>query len=464
VATRKLLGEPIKHYGTVRSVAFCPDGRTFLTVDSHDGLARLWDASSAPPIRPIGPTLPHEQPVSIAEFSPNGIIAVTGASDGLSEMGHLSYSVWDATTGKATGRPIEDQSWVHAISPDGRKLIIAKDRTAQLWDAATGQAIGAPLLHPGRVEAASFSPDGKAVLTTSLLLSNAEVKGSETRLWDASTGHARGAPLAHPDWVRAVAFSPDGKAFVTGTSKYVRAKMGDGRDGLVLRGDVRFWDVGTGDPLASTFEHQDEVNVLIFSPDGSRLLASGGQAVQLWDTGASRPVAPALRQPDAGPTTGMFFTLDGTRLLTRSTSAAQLWDAQTGRPLGAPMRLADDDRAIRAFSRDGNTALIGNRDTARLWDLAAGKPIGPLLKHPGRVMAGAFSPNGSRFVTTGGSTAQLWQAPDPAVEGTVERIVLWTQVITGMRLDESGEARVLNATEWQQRRDSLAKLGGPPVP
>jgi hypothetical protein len=46
----------------------------------------------------------------------------------------------------------------------------------------------------------------------------------------------------------------------------------------------------------------------------------------------------------------------------------------------------------------------------------------------------------------------------------VERIVLWTQVMTCLELDADGVARVLDADSWQQRRQCLDELGGPPVP
>ena len=60
-------------------------------------------------------------------------------------------------------------------------------------------------------------------------------------------------------------------------------------------------------------------------------------------------------------------------------------------------------------------------------------------------------------------TARLWTPPAP-VEGEVERMVLWTQVLTGLELDADGVARVLDAATWQKRRRRLDELGGPPLP
>jgi hypothetical protein len=41
--------------------------------------------------------------------------------------------------------------------------------------------------------------------------------------------------------------------------------------------------------------------------------------------------------------------------------------------------------------------------------------------------------------------------------------MLWTQVITGLEVDDLTAARVLDAATWRERRERLEKLGGPPV-
>ncbi len=48
------------------------------------------------------------------------------------------------------------------------------------------------------------------------------------------------------------------------------------------------------------------------------------------------------------------------------------------------------------------------------------------------------------------------------MQGDPERILLWTQVITGLELDDFGATRVLDAATWEKRRQRLQELGGPP--
>jgi dipeptidyl aminopeptidase/acylaminoacyl peptidase len=96
------------------------------------------------------------------------------------------------------------------FSPDGKRIVTAsQDRTARLWAVETGKPIGEPLKgHDDVVYSAAFSPDGKRIVTAS---------GDKTvRLWDAE----RGKPISerlegHDDIVYSAAFSPDGKRIVT---------------------------------------------------------------------------------------------------------------------------------------------------------------------------------------------------------------------------------------------------------
>jgi WD40 repeat protein len=74
----------------------------------------------------------------------------------------------------------------------------------------------------------------------------------------------------------------------------------------------------------------------------------------------------------------------------------------------------------------------------------------------------AFSPDGKTALTgSDDHYARLWSIPSP-VRGEVDRIQLWIQVLTGIELDPQGDYRVLDAAIWQERRERLRQLGGPP--
>ena len=73
---------------------------------------------------------------------------------------------------------------------------------------ATGQPIGEPLTgHEGYVRSASFSPDGKRIVTAS--------SDKTARVWDAASGKPIAVLRGHADLVWSAAFSPDGRRIVT---------------------------------------------------------------------------------------------------------------------------------------------------------------------------------------------------------------------------------------------------------
>src|SRR5438552_14878751 len=120
-----------------------------------------------------------------------------------------------------------------SFSPDGRQVLTASedDRTARIWDAQTGQTVVMMKLDD-TVWGAAFSPDGRRVVTTSG--SNTEI----LRVWDAATG--RVIVEANDDsGARSAAFSPDGRLLVL-TASFGRSAWVRNAETLSLIAEVSF--------------------------------------------------------------------------------------------------------------------------------------------------------------------------------------------------------------------------------
>ncbi len=427
------LQEGLYHRGPVASVAFRPDGRTLLTASPGDAV-RVWEGVASPkPLQILG----HGGSVRVLAVSANGRKVATGSDD-------RYVRLWQMTSGKLVpaGDPLKHPSPLAsaAFSPDGRLLATTThlDKAAFLWKVASGQLFSR-LPHGRPVGMVAFSPDGRRMATASY--------DGKARLWYTLTEPpAPPLDLPHQQAVVAVAFSPDRGTILTGSED----------------GTARRWDVDTGTPRGRPLEHGSSVKAVAFSPDGGTILTgSEDGTARRWDAVTGLPVGKALKH-DA-MVWAVAFSPDGRTILTGSWDhTARLWDAVTGKPRGDPLRHAGNLRSV-AFSPDCRLVLTGSVDaTVRLWDTVTGKPLGPPLPHDDEVHAVAFS-QGWIVTASLDRFARLWPAPSP-VEGSVEQIVAWVQVLTGMALDPGGSVQVLSSAEWQQRRQRLHELGGPPMP
>jgi WD40 repeat protein len=479
------VGPPLPHSAEVRAVALSPNGQTLLA-GCADWTAQLWDVAKG---KPVGESLPHQSMVQAAAFSPDGRLCLTGSSD-------RSPRLWEVATRRLLGYLPQSSNAVLALAfgPDGQALFCGGKADVRVWGGPPGEAGRAPLAHASWVLSAAFSPDGRTVLTGTgdkLTLTGEVLK------WDAATHAPRGRLARLPNPIMAMAFLPDAKRFVVGTG-----------NPLVGGGEVRVLDAETGRELGPVLPHAAGVMALDLSPDGQTVLTGSRDGLaRLWDLGTGQllreckptregavwavafrpdgrvfvtghqdrtaqqrettslqPVGPPLHHQ--GWVMGTAYGPDGKTILTGGEDgAAQLWDAATGQAIGPPLPHQGWVRSV-AFSPDGRTLLTASADrTARLWEAGTGKPAGLPFRHQDWIAQAVFSPDGRTVLTASAdNTARCWDVAPAPVEGEAERIVLWTQVITGMQVEPSGPVRVLDGAAWERRRQRLQELGGPPVP
>ncbi|MEH1839323.1 MAG: ribosome assembly protein 4, partial [Nostoc sp.] len=171
-----------------------------------------------------------------------------------------------------------------SFSPDGKRILTASlDNTARVWD-ISGKLIAELKGHTQAVTSASFSPDGKRILTASL--------DNTARVWDIS-GKQIAELKGHTGPVYSASFSPDGKRILTASwDNTAQVWRADNLDELLSRGCQWLNDYLVTNPkdLETLQVCQNKSNLIAAAPflvqEGEKEAREGNidNAVAIFDT------------------------------------------------------------------------------------------------------------------------------------------------------------------------------------
>lgn len=215
----------------------------------------------------------------------------------------------------------------------------------------------------------------------------------------------------------AVVFSPDGQ----------RLYAAGGDTGI--EGEIRAWNSADAALVRAIRGHKDAIYSLAVSPDG-KLLASGSydQKIKLWnaETGAEIRTLSGHN----GCIYALDFRADGKILASASGDrTVKLWDVATGErrdTLSQPLK----EQYALAFSPDGQRLAAGGVDRRiRVWQISddARETTNPLLHskfgHEGSILRLAFSQDGKSLISSAeDKTVKIWNP-----ESMQEKLLLETQ-------------------------------------
>jgi WD40 repeat protein/transcriptional regulator with XRE-family HTH domain len=375
VAGRKLRTITVPD-GSVRAMAFSPDGRTVAA--AAPAAVRVWDVATG--------RLRHSftsDPQAVA-FGPDGrtVAAVVGSGQ---------VRVWDVASGHLrTAHDSRIEGGAVAFSPDGRTYAVVRtDGPVQLREVATSIVERTISDGPIGVHDVAFAPGGRTLAIPG--------PGDTVRLWDTASGTAQATVTAghHGRGAMKVALSTDGRTLVTSSN---------------LDPTVRVHRLSADHPQ-TTLPGPDSTYVtdMAFSPDGHTMATvrqgpPGRGSIQLWDAKTGGREATLALGPDQAhrekqpPVTvsrlaAVGFSPTGRALAARATKnrVLEARDVATGRLLRA-LTLSVIDTAV--FSPDGTQlAIVGEKGTVRIWHLSTGA-LHTAHASPGEsVRAVAFTPD-----------------------------------------------------------------------
>jgi WD40 repeat protein len=360
-------------------LALAPGDR--LVTVTRAGVVRAWNPRTGKPITAgVAPKGGGE----VVAISPDGrrFLAITSDGKTAADIKLASAMVYDTDTGQPVSQPMRHAGKIHfaTFSHDGKSIVTASnDHTARVWDARTGQPrTDEPLRHGNPVFHAAFSPDDTRVVTGS--------QDHTARVWDVATGKPLTPPMLHegPCIVQRVAFSPDGCFVATATDYYA----------------ARVWDARTGQPVSDWLAHAKRIDQIAFSPDSRRLLtidqerklrvwnvapderpiddlAKFAQLLsgrQLDETGGETPMTPGdfanLSKELAAAYPAAFFP-PATKALAEAALASKELDPALLAPLGDWLAANGlDDQAVRLYqaARDRGQKVDAQRLAYSSWN------------------------------------------------------------------------------------------------
>jgi WD40 repeat protein len=237
------------------------------------------------------------------------------------------------------------------------------DGEVHIWRVAKEGAPIASLIHPGRVGAAAFSPDGS-------LLATGSVDG--LRIWRIESGKLIKGPLATAAMRSMNRTSPDRN---DNTNLLTFSKSGRLILTATLSGIAQVWDAGTGEPVGAPISTRQNVVTGDFADADRRLvLYCADRSIRLFDaqTGVEKHVLRGSGQ------NYMFATLNPNRLtIAAATDAGAIvfWNAATAAK--EKQAFSVDARTMMsapAFSPDGQRLAVGSDDgSIRTWRISDGK-------------------------------------------------------------------------------------------
>lgn len=251
--------------------------------------------------------------------------------------------------------------WIRAfdLSPDGKFIAIATSQGIVVYDLSDRKM---SILNEGEnFFSVDWSPDGRKLAAGGVIMETSESGRQHLAVWDTSTWEVVFEPqtsMGSYSFFGAIAWSPDGK--------YLAAGLAD--QGLAV------FDVDAENVIAQRSDFLLPPNKVSWSPDGSRLVATGdlGFGIRRWWVKPDQAIRLYDQRSDAA--LGLAWSPDGQRIAsTHQNGTVCFWTAATNQCDGLIYAHNSWAEGL-AWSPDGSRLATGG-GIIRVWDSQTGKLV-----------------------------------------------------------------------------------------
>lgn len=321
-----------------------------------------------------------------------------------------------------------------------------------LWDAQSGKLLR--LLPAGRGPAGNggawaveFSPDGTLLASASGWYQS--TAPGQLKVWEVVSGNERLDLRSHAGPLFALAFSPDGTRLAAGGGLWEGRPSRDKKP----RGEVILWDVSHGNEVLTLPTDGPAVCSTAFSADGLRLAAGDREGVlTVWDVRELDQIEGEVAKPDSER---LVAILGGNRLASSLAAARSLPSVGD---LAAPALTAssDSDSPLRRRSQRLLERLNPSSSTE----------LKQYYGHEAAVTNSLFSPDGSRLLSADtNGLIRLW---DSATCRELTKLVGHSGAVTSVTFSLDGKRVYSSGDDRTVRQWDLATGGQlwttPPLP
>ncbi len=405
--------------GEVYALSFSPDGKK-LGVASHGGRVDLWDVATRKREREF---TGHRFHVGSLAFSPDGKSFLAGGI-GLEGSGWI---LWDVVSGQKRNAftTHTDQVYTLSFSPDGKQFSVGMKRgDVRLCNCSTGQpsrTLEPPPQttngHSGAILCLGGSPDGKLLATGS--------EDHTVKVWDLTTGKIVRS-LAHEMEVALLAWSPDGKFLATVERRTLASANSETLRQEGSNDTIRLWDMDSFQLRKILPAEAAEITALSFAPTDRTLLwatrlSRKAPVGELKSLDVTSGVVSSIWKCDCGSYMSCFtFTPDGKTLIAGASDGHVTNLDWNKKKVIRQFKGHQHEIVSLAISPDGKTVATVAKDEQilQLWHFATWEELFQLPLKVGTSGAQnpflTFGPRGERLLVGGSrigesGQVQIWR-------------------------------------------------------